>query len=133
MEILFPATDESMSRVNAFVEGELDKAGCMVSARTKVMVALEELFVNVAHYAYEGKDGDVSVSIEFEDKDMILVLKDKGRPFNPLEKPDPNVEASLDERSIGGLGIFMVKKTMDEFDYEYKDGENIVTIRHAIK
>lgn len=133
MEILFPATDDSIEKVNAFVEEELEKADCAANARIKVMIALEELFVNVAHYAYDGEKGDVSVSIDFEGNDMVLALKDKGKPFNPLEKPDPNVEASLEERGIGGLGIYMVKKTMDDFKYDYKDGENVVTIRHAIK
>lgn len=144
MEVIFPATDEALADVNSFVETRLEEAGCSPKNQMKIMIALEELFVNVAHYAYSGadaqsghdgqnvQDGKVAIDLDFEGGDMILSLKDSGRPFNPLEKADPDVTLSAEERNIGGLGIFMVKKSMDEVSYRYEEGCNIITIRHQI-
>lgn len=132
MKVIFPAEDEALSDVNAFVEQQLEEAGCSPKNQMKIMVALEELFVNVAHYAYGAEKGQVEIELDFEDKDMILKLKDSGKPFNPLAKLDPDVTLSAEERDIGGLGIFMVKKSMDKVDYKYEDGQNIIIIRHCI-
>lgn len=132
MEVNFPATDEALADVNSFVESQLEAAGCSLKNQMKIMVALEELFVNVAHYAYDGETGFVTLGIDFEDKDMIMVLKDSGKPFNPLEKADPDISLSAEERDIGGLGIFMVKKSMDDVSYRYENNQNIITIRHQI-
>ncbi|MBQ7581876.1 MAG: ATP-binding protein [Lachnospiraceae bacterium] len=133
MEATFPATDEALRDVNLFVESNLEEAGCTMKNQMKIMVALEELFVNVAHYAYEGGTGDVKLSLDFQDDRMILTLTDSGKPFDPLAKEDPDISLSAEERRIGGLGIFMVKKTMDDVQYEHRDGCNIVTITHKIK
>ncbi|MBO4903414.1 MAG: ATP-binding protein [Lachnospiraceae bacterium] len=133
MEKIFPATDEALQDVNLFVEGNLEEAGCSMKNMMKIMVALEELFVNVAHYAYEDGDGKVSVSFDLDGDNMILTLKDSGKPFDPLAKADPDISLSAEERQIGGLGIYMVKKSMDDVQYEYKDGCNIVTITHNIR
>lgn len=132
MKVVFPAEDEALNDVNGFVEQKLEEAGCSMKNQMKILVALEELFVNIAHYAYEGEDGKVELSLDFEDKDMILELKDNGKPFNPLEKADPDVTLSAEERDIGGLGIFMVKKSMDDVNYRYEDGHNIISVRHCI-
>ena len=94
---------------------------------TMINTALEEVFVNVAKYAYED-NGTVEVSLTNDKKKVIFVFKDSGKPFNPLEKADPDINASSDEREIGGLGIFMVKKIMDEVSYEHKDNHNILTL-----
>ena len=94
---------------------------------TMINTALEEVFVNVAKYAYDDS-GTVEVSLTNDKKKVIFVFKDSGKPFNPLEKEDPNINASSDEREIGGLGIFMVKQIMDEVDYEYKDNHNVLTL-----
>lgn len=94
---------------------------------TMINTALEEVFVNVAKYAYDD-NGTVEVSLTNDKKKVIFVFKDSGKPFNPLEKADPDINASSDEREIGGLGIFMVKKIMDEVSYEYKDNHNILTL-----
>ena len=85
---------------------------------TMINTALEEVFVNVAKYAYDEK-GTVEVSLSNDKSKVIFVFRDSGKPFNPLEKADPNINASSDEREIGGLGIFMVKKIMDEVHYEH--------------
>lgn len=132
MELIFPATDEALADVNTFIENQLDAAGCTPANQMKIMVAIEELFVNIAHYGYDGSDGKVVLGIDFIGEDMLLTLKDNGKPFNPLEKADPDVTLSAEERDIGGLGIFMVKKSMDDVQYRYEDGYNIITIKKRI-
>ena len=92
-----------------------------------INTALEEVFVNVAKYAYEGTGTVVITLSKFRDH-ITFVFKDRGVPFNPLEKEDPNINASSEDREIGGLGIFMVKKIMDKVTYEYANNENILTL-----
>lgn len=133
MEVVFPATDESLQKAMQTVEEQLEEAGCSPKNQMKIMVALEELFVNVAHYAYDGEEGQVTLNLDIDGDTMVLKLKDSGKPFNPLDKEDPDITLDAGERQIGGLGIFMVKKTMDDFTYNYEDGQNVVTITHKIK
>ena len=97
-------------------------------------IAIDELYSNIAAYAYNEESGEVTVVIEDESspRAVNISFRDKGRPFNPLERKDPDVTLSARERKIGGLGIFMVKKSMDDVRYEYGDGENILTIRKTL-
>ena len=133
-EKIFPATDEALAQVNQYVEECLEAAGCSMKNQMKIMVALEELFINVAHYAYPaGEKGTVAIDLSFHDDVMRMTLKDSGIPFDPLAKEDPDITLSAGERKIGGLGIYMVKKTMDTVSYVYENGQNILTITHRIK
>ena len=99
------------------------------SNRDIIMIntALEEIFVNVSKYAYNGK-GTVEITLSKFKDHVSFVFKDSGKPFNPLAKADPNITASSEEREIGGLGIFMVKKIMDKVEYEYINGQNVLTL-----
>ena len=99
-----------------------------------ITVALEEVFVNVAHYAYPNGSGDVSFARDFDSvrRRMTVQMTDSGIPFDPLAKPDPDITLSAEERQIGGLGIFMMKMTMDDVSYVYKDGQNILTMKKTI-
>ena len=92
-----------------------------------INTALEEIFVNVAKYAYNG-NGTVEITLSKFKDHVSFVFKDSGKPFNPLAKADPNITASSEEREIGGLGIFMVKKIMDKVEYEYINGQNVLTL-----
>ena len=92
-----------------------------------INTALEEIFVNVANYAYEEK-GTVEITLSKFKDHVTFVFKDSGKPFNPLDKVDPNITAKSEEREIGGLGIFMVKKIMDSVKYEYVDNQNVLTL-----
>ena len=83
----------------------------------------------MAHYAYEGEAGQIAIQMEVQDNIITIVFIDSGKPYNPWEKEDPDTTLSAEERMIGGLGIYMVKKSMDEVGYVYKDGKNMVTIR----
>jgi sigma-B regulation protein RsbU (phosphoserine phosphatase) len=126
----FPAKTESLSDVLRFVEETLEGFGCSMKIQTAMCVAIEEVFVNVAHYAYPQSEGDMSLHIGFDDQSRAITfcMKDKGIPFNPLEKPDPDITLSAEEREIGGLGIFITKKTMDSLTYAYENGENVLTM-----
>ena len=99
-----------------------------------ICVAVEEIFVNIASYAYPDGDGNASLSFGFDENErlMTLIIKDNGVPFNPLEKAEPDITLSADEREIGGLGIFITKKTMDTVSYAYENGENILTMTKKI-
>ena len=130
----FPAKIEVLSDVLGFVDQMLDTFECPMKIQTAVCVAIEEVFVNVAHYAYGDGEGDMSLGIGFDDATHTITFQmtDKGIPFDPLKKPDPDITLSADEREIGGLGIFITKKTMDSVTYAYENGENILTMYKKI-
>ena len=126
----FPAKTEALTDVLAFVEQLLEKYECSMKLQTAICVAIEEVFVNVAHYAYTEKEGDVQFSITFDKqtREITFRMADKGIPFDPLKKPEPDITLSAEEREIGGLGIFITKKTMDLVTYAYENGENVLTM-----
>ena len=130
----FPAKTDALSDVLGFVDEMLESYGCPMKIQTAICVAIEEVFVNVARYAYADGDGEASLCIGFneETKEITFRLSDKGVPFDPLQKPDPDITLSAEEREIGGLGIFITKKTMDRVTYAYENGENILTMMKKI-
>jgi sigma-B regulation protein RsbU (phosphoserine phosphatase) len=134
MDKVFPAKVEVLSDVLDFVEASLDDCQCIAKTKTSICVAIEEVFVNIAHYAYGGADGDVSLDIDFDETSRVVTfrVKDKGVAFNPLERKDPDITLSAEEREIGGLGIFITKRTMDAVTYAYENGENILTMSKKI-
>lgn len=133
-EKCFPANTAALKDFLAFAEEELEKADCPMKNVTALTVALEEMFVNVAHYAYGEKGGDVRLAVDFDENSRTVTFRmtDSGVPFDPLAKPDPDITLSAEERQIGGLGIFMMKKTMDEASYSYQDGCNVLTMKKRI-
>ena len=94
-------------------------------------IAVEELFVNIAHYAYpKDAPGKAEVEMDIDDDNVVtMVFKDSGQPYNPLAKDDPDVTLAVEEREIGGLGIFMAKKSLDSMEYEYTNNQNVLTIK----
>ena len=126
----FPAKTESLNDVLGFVEETLETFECPMKIQTAICVAIEEVFVNVARYAYPDSEGDMTLHISFDDqtRNVTFIMSDKGIPFDPLKKPDPDITLSAEEREIGGLGIFITKKTMDTVTYAYENGENILTM-----
>ena len=129
-QMTFPATLENIEAATDFMNGILESADCPMRTQMKLAVALDELMSNVARYAYAPGTGDVTVSVEvLEDpKRAVITLTDSGVPYDPLQKEDPDVTLSAEERGIGGLGIFIVKQSMDSMTYEYRDGQNVLTI-----
>ena len=130
----FPAKTEALNDVLGFVEETLESFDCSMKIQMAVSVAIEEVFVNVAHYAYGDGEGDVTLGIDFDADSRAVTFRmaDQGVPFDPLKKPDPDITLSAEERDIGGLGIFITKKTMDTVTYAYENGENILTMVKTI-
>ena len=127
---IFPAKVDVLPDVLGFVEETLERYECPMKMQMAICVAIEEVFVNVAHYAYGDGEGDVDFGIRLDEENgaVIFRMADKGVPFDPLKKPDPDITLSADEREIGGLGIFITKKTMDQVTYAYENNENILTM-----
>ena len=133
-ELTVDATIENSEKVTDFVNEELEKLDCSPKAQIQIDVAIDELFGNIAHYAYNPNVGTATIRMEVVQDPMAVVLTfiDHGIPYDPLAKEDPDIKLSAEERKIGGLGIYMVKKSMDEITYEYKDGQNILRIKKNI-
>ena len=133
-ELTVEAAVENIEVVTDFVNEELEKLDCPVKARRQIDVAIDELFGNIARYAYSPDVGKATVrfSVEEDPLEVTITFIDNGIPFNPLEKPNPDTHLSAEERPIGGLGIFLVKKSMDLVEYEYKNGQNILKIKKNI-
>lgn len=132
--IIVPADDRELPHVTEFVHTELDRRLCPVRAQRQLDIALEELFVNVAHYAYPDatpdRPGEVRVSYTYsaEPPSITVEIEDEGIPFDPLSRPDAVTPTSIEDVPIGGLGILMAKRSVDEMRYERTDGTNVVTI-----
>ena len=133
-ELTIDATVENIERVTAFIEEQLEPLGCSMKARMQIAIAIDELFRNIAHYAYNPDVGPATVRVEVSGEPLAVLITfiDNGVPYDPLAKADPNTALSAEEREVGGLGIYMVKKSMDEITYEYRNGQNILKIRKRI-
>ncbi len=137
-ELKIEARQENLDAILEVLDEELEKLDCPRHVKVQLHVAVEEIFVNIAHYAYPEGTGEAGIRITAEHRPgdeppvLSVCFTDEGIPFNPLEKEDPDVTLSGAEREIGGLGIYMVKKRMDEVTYEWKDGKNQLTIRKTI-
>ena len=130
-ELTIEATPENVDKAIAFVDGMLEEYGCGMKEQAAIDVAVDELFANIAHYAYNPDTGYATVKVDVirEPLSVEITFIDNGKPYDPLAKEDPDTTLSVENREIGGLGIFIVKKSMDAVDYEYKDGKNILRIK----
>lgn len=133
-EVTVEATVESIPVITEFVDEQLEQYDCPVKAQAQIDIAIDELFSNIVHYAYHPGTGPVTVRVEVVEEPLSVVITfiDQGVPYDPLAKSDPDVTLSAEEREIGGLGIYIVKKNMNEITYEYKDGRNILKIRKEL-
>ena len=129
-ELVVEAERQNLPKVQGFIDEMLEAAGCPTLTQTAIDVAVEEIFVNIACYAYSPETGIVLIQAAVCGQPPLaeIAFTDSGRPYNPLAKPDPDTSLSVRQRKKGGLGIFMVKQSMDRVNYEYRDGKNILTI-----
>ena len=134
-EITVDAVAENIDMVTEFADEVLDSYGCPVKVRMQIDIAIDEILSNIAYYAYGEQGGKVTVGFQIQDepKMICVTFSDNGIPYNPLEKEDPDVSLSAEKREIGGLGIYMVKKSMDEMSYRYSDGKNILVIKKNLQ
>ena len=133
-ELTIEAKIENLDEVLSFVDEQLEVHDCLPKIQMQLDVAVEEIFVNIAHYAYKPETGSATIRVEFveEPSAVIITFIDGGKPYDPLARKDPDITLSAEERQIGGLGIYLVKKTMDDVIYNYKDGKNILTIKKTL-
>ena len=132
--ITVEAKIENVDKVTEFVNEVLEEKDCPLKVQMQLDVAIDD--GNIAYYAYgKGKgSGNATIQIKMEDNPpkITLIFIDQGTPYNPLENKDPDITLDIEDREIGGLGIFLVKKTMDELSYEYVDGQNILTMKKEL-
>ena len=133
-ELKLSACDENMRTVLEQVEQMLEQTSCDEMTQMQIVMAAEELFVNIAHYAYGGEPGEAVLTMKVmqEPERFHMTFRDRGIPYNPLEHKDPDITLPAEEREIGGLGIFLIKKTMDKMEYEYRDGWNVLSIEKRL-
>jgi len=129
------ARADQMREVLAFLDRELPESDYPGRARSQLFLAAEEAFINIARYAYAPAEGvaDISLRVSEDPPVATLTLSDSGVPFNPLEKPDPDITLSVGDREIGGLGIYMIKRSVDEARYRREDGKNVLTLIKALR
>ncbi len=134
-ELEIEAVTSNLSEVLGFVNGYLEKIDCPMKVQLQIEIAVEEIFANIANYAYAPEIGRAKIRVEAASSDSMVRITfiDRGVPYDPLAKEDPDITLSAEERAIGGLGIFMVKKSMEGMHYEYKDGQNILTIEKHLQ
>jgi anti-sigma regulatory factor (Ser/Thr protein kinase) len=133
-ELTLEAKVENLDEVLAFVDKILEELDCSPKTQMQIDVSVEELFVNIANYAYAPGTGPATIRVtkQNDPKGVAITFIDSGVPYNPVAKEDPDITLSAEERQIGGLGIYMAKKSMDSIEYEYTDGQNMLTIKKAI-
>ena len=133
-ELTITATVENIGTVTDFVNEQLEALDCPMKAQMQIDIAIDELFGNIAHYAYHPEVGNATVRVEVTEEPLAVIVTfiDKGMPYDPLRAAEPDITLSAEERNLGGLGIYMVKKSMDEITYEYKDGKNILSIKKKL-
>ena len=133
-ELTIAATVENIEVVTDFVNQQLEELDCPMKAQMQIDIAIDELFSNISHYAYNPDVGQATVRVEVVEDPLAVIITfiDNGKPYDPLAEADPDITLSIDERQIGGLGIYMVKKSMDDIAYEYKDGQNILRIKKKL-
>ena len=131
-ELKISADVANLDQVLEFVETRLEAHDASMKSITQISIAVEEIYVNIAHYAYGDSTGDATIQVSFDDRVFVITFIDTGMPYDPLAKPDPDITLSVEEREIGGLGIYMVKKSMDDVIYKRDGNKNVLTLRKSI-
>ena len=126
----FEVDSKTTERVTEFTETELSERNIPMKDIFNFNIAVDELLSNVCKFS---EATNIKVSINMSENKLSMSFADNGKPFDPDSAPEPDIEASAEERKIGGLGLFMVKNMMDDFKYEYKDGNNISTITKELE
>ena len=132
--LILPNDVQEVPKLAAFVYEICDAAGMDMATAMQMNLAIEEAVVNVMEYAYPaGTKGEVRIEAQVHDTYVEFTLSDDGMPFNPTEKGEVDTTLSAEERSIGGLGIMLVKHYMDSVIYKYVDSQNVLTLRKNLK
>ena len=133
-EIELEAVVENLASATEFVTNQLEGIRCSMGTQMQIELAVDEIFTNICMYAYAPDTGKAVISVDTDTPGIVkLTFTDSGIPYNPLEKEDPDITLSAEDREIGGLGIYMVKKSIDSTSHEYKEGKNILSIMKIVK
>ena len=134
-ELFIEALTDNLDKVLAFVDEQLEATECSMKIQMQIDLAVEEIFVNIANYAYDPETGPATVRVDVTPDGTVVTITfvDNGVPYDPLAKADPDITLSAEQRDIGGLGIFLVKKNMDDVSYEYVNGSNILTLKIGLR
>jgi anti-sigma regulatory factor (Ser/Thr protein kinase) len=130
-ELTIDARVGNLNMVIRFISERLEAAGCSMKQQAQMTIAAEEVFVNIARYAYDRRSGGATVRISVGD-DILVEFEDSGKPYNPIDRSDPDIAADVESREVGGLGVFMVKKLMDSVEYRREKGKNVLTLRKSL-
>ena len=133
-ELDIEAVKENLEQVMEFVDTQLEKADCTMKIQMQIDLAVEEIFINICNYAYNPETGPATVRVEVKPdlSAVTITFIDQGVPYDPLVKDDPDVTLTAEQRQVGGPGIFLVKKSMDDIKYDYKNGSNILTLKKTL-
>jgi len=134
-ELFIEALTDNLDSVLAFVDEQLEATECSMKIQMQIDLAVEEIFVNIANYAYDPETGPATVRVDVAPDGTVVTITfvDNGVPYDPLAKADPDITLPAEQREIGGLGIFLVKKNMDDVSYEYVNGSNILTLKKGLR
>ena len=134
-ELDIEALVDNLDTVIAFVDSELEAAECPPKIQMQIDLAVEEIFVNIANYAYDPETGPATVRVEVnpDHSNVSITFIDHGVPYDPLAKDDPDITQSAEDRAVGGLGIFLIKSIMDDVSYERSEGRNVLTMKKYYK
>ena len=134
-ELFIEALTDNLDSVLAFVDEQLEATECSMKIQMQIDLAVEEIFVNIANYAYDPETGPATVRVDVAPDGTVVTITfvDNGVPYDPLAKADPDITLPAEQREIGGLGIFLVKKNMDDVSYEYVNGSNILTLKNGLR
>lgn len=133
-KLTVPAKIENLQKVMDFLGDQLDSVDYVMKARLQLELSIEEAYVNIVNYAYGSEEGEVIICCNVGESPLKVTMQfiDYGNPYNPLENDDPDISLSAEEKEIGGLGIFLIKRNVDNISYEYRDGKNILTIQKKL-
>ena len=133
-KLTVPAKIENLQKVMDFLGDQLDSVDYVMKARLQLELSIEEAYVNIVNYAYELEEGEVIICCNVDESPLKVTMQfiDYGKPYNPLKNQDPDISLNAEENEIGGLGIFLIKKNVDDISYKYHDGKNILTIQKKL-
>lgn len=128
------ATIENVETITGLIDEKLEEAGASMKAEMQINIVIDEIFSNIAKYGYASGKGDATVTLDILQDPLRaeITFINSGEPYDPLAQEDPDIHAALDDRPMGGLGILIIKKTMDDVSYEFKDKQNILTVVKAL-
>lgn len=129
-----PARQEELIVLRDWIESVADQLGASTRSKRQLLIAIDEIFTNIASYSYKPEDGNAQIGVDFDDerRQIIITFTDSGKAYNPLDAEEPDIDAALNDRGIGGLGIFMVRQLMDSMEYRRENNRNILTLKKTI-